>query len=562
VKTLSRESRRQVIDALPGERGQRLVVLPWWADALTALDNHAIREVILLLVRQAGKSQLLMAMAITELMLVPNSYIVLVAASEAQQHALYHRKLRRPLERVLDGLGQRKAARFTQRGVEIPCWNAALEILAPTEDTTPGRTVTLLLIDEARYIPDAVYVALAPSVLGAGGKIVIASTAGPPSGWFYQLVHHPTPETWIYRSDRNENPCADAGVLNFLQRRLALISPTAARRELASEFVDDGDELIPAALIEVAIDDSLGELPSSMAPAFAFLDLSRKRDLTSLVVVVRDTPRRPEAADHLVTASVQTWNPKDSSTQETDFAEVRAAVAGLLARFPRLERVLVDEGAEAGTVLPWAKAHPRLSLLVEGFTGSVHSNMDLWGALSARLNARTLSIPRHERLLSELRGLRRESFALGSRWRVVDSTRRLHRDVSLALAGAVMAAGELRRCLHCTDDACEWPLPPVGLVGSPTVTDWFARHPDPDAHRLAVASPDKNVEDIDAVLARMEEWVVLVDAGDIPAADMLHAEIARDVAVIERGDAHAGRELREIVGHMRAGEPVPEGGDA
>jgi len=103
--------------------------------------------------------------------------------------------------------------------------------------------------------------------------------------------------------------------------------------------------------------------------------------------------------------------------------------------------VLIDEGAEAGAVLPWAKAHPRLTLRVEGFRATPETNMALWGALAARLHGRTLSIPRHERLLAELRGLRQEAFAFGSKWRIVDGSRRFHRDVSLALAGACFAAG-------------------------------------------------------------------------------------------------------------------------
>src|SRR5262249_30643214 len=69
------------------------------------------------------------------------------------------------------------------------------------------------------------------------------------------------------------------------------------------------------------------------------------------------------------------------------------------------------------------------------------ANMQLWGALAGRLHARTLSIPRHERLIAELRNLRQESIALGASFRVVDGTRKLHRDVSLALAGACLAAG-------------------------------------------------------------------------------------------------------------------------
>ena len=265
----------------------------------------------------------------------------------------------------------------------------------------------------------------------------MASTAGSPRGFFYDLVRNPTPETWLYHSSENENPHANLGMLDFLKRRLGLLAPSAMRRELQNEFAEDGDSFLPTALIDAAIDDQLAELPGSPLPAFAFLDLSRKRDLTSLVVLVLDSARRPETKDHAVVASIQTWDPKQSPTGEIDFTAVRDAVSTLPSRFPDLRTLLVDEGAEAGTVLPWAKTQQSLTFRIKGFSATVQANIDLWSALAARLHAQTLTMPRHERLLAELRGLRQETFAFGSKWRIVDSSKKSHRDISLARSPGV-----------------------------------------------------------------------------------------------------------------------------
>jgi hypothetical protein len=478
-------TRLDIIQRLRNEHGRPLRLLPWWTAALAELDDPNVREILLWLVRQAGKSQFLAAVAASELLTRPGSYTVYVSASADQAMAIFSRKLRKPLEALVRDIGMSGSLRFTQRGIEVPEFNTALEVIASNESTVPGRTVTELLMDEARYISDDTYSVLAPSCIGAGGKMVIASTAGPPHGFFWQLALNPTPETWLYRGDMNENPEADPAVVSFIQRRLALVSPAAARPELANEFAEDGSELIAAGLIEAAVDDRLGEMPTSSLPAFAFLDLSRKHDLTSLVVVVVGPPQRPDAGDHLTVASVMTWDPKQSPTGETDFSVVREALGRLPRRFPDLRKLLVDEGAEAGAVLPFAKTHPLLALKVDGFVGSVSSNQNLWSALVARLNAQTLSLPRHERLLNELRGLRREEFSFGSKWRVVDSSRRFHRDVSLSLAGAVMAAGSTHRCPFCDDPGCEYPLPPLCLTDSDTMREWRTTHtrptvPEPD----------------------------------------------------------------------------------
>lgn len=443
------------------EFGEPLTIHPWWREFFAALDDERYHEYLLSIVRQTGKSQLAAVAAVSELLCCPGSYTLCVAASKDQQQAIFNRKIRQPLQRALrtvldDGqtLQQAFGATFTQSGVTCERYGTQLEVVASNEATATGRTPSLLIVDEARDVADEVYLALAPSVIGAGGKIVVLSSAGRPAGFFYELLQHPTAETWVHRSAVNDNPRAKKGLLDFLQRRLALVSPVAARRELSNEFAEDGESLLPAGLIDAAVDDRLGEVPASEHSAFAFYDLSRRRDLTTRVVVVREEPRRPEAADHLVAASIRVWNPRECPGGETPFDEVRADMKALPDRFPCIEAIRVDEGAEAGAVLPFARSDARLSLITEGFVASVSSNMQLWGALAARLHGQTISVPREDRLIAELRGLRKEEFSFGARWRVVDSSRKLHRDLSFSLAGAVMLAGETERCTFCSDPGC------------------------------------------------------------------------------------------------------------
>jgi len=456
-------NRLELAARLTGEYGQPLEIPPWWREAFQALDNPAIKELLIGCPRQAGKTQCLAAMAITELLLRPGAYVVMAAASEKQAAATYARKIKKPLERMFQlrdpGSRWRKHITATKRGIELAN-GAALEVIATNEATSPGRSPTLLIIDEARDIPDEFYVAFVPSAIGAGGKVVIASTAGAPRGFFYQLVQHPLEETWSHYATTNDNPHADRRVINFLERRLSVVMPAAARRELANEFVDDGSEFLPARLIEAAVDETLGEIAESAVPAFVMYDLSRKNNLTSRTVVLLDLPQQLEARDHLRVASIAVWDPRQSPTGEVDFAAVRADLDMLPHRFPNLCAVLIDEGAEAGTLLPFARGHALLVPVTKGFIATPENNMKLWGALAARLHARTLSIPRHERLIAELRGLRQEQFAFGARWRVLDSSRQFHRDVSLTLAGACFAVEEV---LASIPDLAASPEPLGGL---------------------------------------------------------------------------------------------------
>jgi hypothetical protein len=437
-------TREELYRVLKNEQGQPLVILPWWGEMRAALADSAVTVVAISARRQDGKTTACTVEALATAMEEPGTYITFLTAAEQQAQSIFARKIRRPAERMLDTLGvPRRHVLITKRSIEFLEFGSKVEVLATSEATTPGRSVRLLICDEARDIPDEVFAALAPSIIASGGKILLASTAGRPRGFFHQVVTEPGDGCRVIRVEGDHNPFADQAKISALARLLTKISPAFAARELRNEFADDDvAALLPAALIEAAVDDGLGELPHHDGPAFAFLDLSRRRDLTSLVCVAREPARRAEAADHLLVVSVLTWDPKASPTREVDFAEVRAVLAQLPARFPRLERLLIDEGSEAGSILPWARTQPAFALKVDGFQATVEKNMALWGALAARFHARTLSLPRHPRLLEELRNVRVEEFALGGRWRVLDSSKRLHRDVSLALGGAVYAAGE------------------------------------------------------------------------------------------------------------------------
>ena len=428
------------------EQGRPLQRLSWWEQADEALADPAVLITALSLMRQSGKTTFCLQTAGRHVATVPNALVLFIAGSEGQGQELFGRKLRRPLVTALEALGvSKRRVVFTKRSVQLLDSGGRLEVLAPSEVSGVGRSATLLLFDEARYVPDSVFATLLPSVLASGGRVLVASSAPRPKdgGFFYRLLTDPPPEARVIRVEGdNENPAANPHAIGAVGRLLAKFSSAYYRREILNELVDDDEQaLFPPALLERAIDPALGELPGSDSPTFVGVDLARRTDLASIVTVIREAPQRPDARDHLRVASILTWNPKDAAAGEVDFDEIRAALARLADRFPHL-KLLVDEGSEGGSVLPFCRSHPKLSLAVTGFQATVDSNMAIWSALAARLHANTLTLPRHARLINELMNLRKEEIALGAKWRVLDSTKRFHRDVAVSLALAVHAAGE------------------------------------------------------------------------------------------------------------------------
>jgi hypothetical protein len=241
-----------VLRRLTGERGQALTILSEWDAILRGLEDPDVHEILWKAPRQVGKTQGVAGVGIAETVVVPGAYVILMSASADQAEAIYARKIRRQVERLARELGLKVTT--TRRGYTFPTLGSALEVLAPNETTAPGRSPTLVILDEARDIADQVYETLAPSVIGAGGKLVIVSTPGRMRGFYHALVTHPGPHSVLIESTENKNPYASKGMIAFLRERLRLWNPAAEQRELGGEFAEEGGEFLRWPLIQGNVD--------------------------------------------------------------------------------------------------------------------------------------------------------------------------------------------------------------------------------------------------------------------------------------------------------------------
>jgi hypothetical protein len=252
------------------------------------------------------------------------------------------------------------------------------------------------------------------------------------------------PQIYVFRSSERLNPRASMDNLDFMSRTLMRINPAYEKRFLSTEFAEIGDEFLPRALIDAAVITDLMNKIKSTRPCYAFLDLSLKRDLTSRVIVEWD-------GETYTAINIQVFEPTGFVNKRIDFNAVKAMIESDFANFTDLT-YLCDERAEAGELLNWAqnKGYP-----IEPFNATVSSNMNIWGRLCELLSDGKLSIPNNHRLLQELYNLRVEEFSFGRSFRVTDASRKWHRDISMALAGAAWAASEAQgegvACIHLFD---------------------------------------------------------------------------------------------------------------
>ena len=426
-----RDFKRFVETEWCGDRGQPIVWLPWWAEAAEGLRDS--QQTAVVSPRQEGKSTFASAVSGYLLFHERDCFVQYIASSETQARSVLRAKLGKVIER---NPRLARDARILEGRVMVDALNSELEVTVSATYSAVGRSPTLLVCDELRDWTDEAYWRALPSV-AAGGKILIVSSPGAPIGVLYEITTRPGAGTRVVWIKEHSNPCVTDEHLRAVAEYAHLFEHLHAREYLA-EFRDAGDAFVQRAQLEAVVDDSLEDLSTSTEPCFAFLDLSRRRDLSSLVAVTRSWPT--EEKDVLTCALVRVWDPRSFDHGEMDFGVIRAALVELFERFDVITCGL-DDRFEAAELVAWIRTQS-WGGRVRQVSATSEDNMKMWAALKSRIVESTIRLPRHKRLLDELVSLKVEDIGQGWRWRVTDSSRRLHRDVSMSLAGAVWLASE------------------------------------------------------------------------------------------------------------------------
>ena len=137
--------------------------------------------------------------------------------------------------------------------------------------------------------------------------------------------------------------------------------------------------------------------------------------------------------------SIACWDPALLGGR-ISFDPVRKELVDVIKNFAP-GRLLIDTASGGGELINWA-IRENYCPPIEEFHPTAKSNQEMWGRLRDLLNERKLKIPNHERLIDELRGLKTKEFSQGMGFKVVDPSKRLHRDLSFSLAGAGWIASE------------------------------------------------------------------------------------------------------------------------
>jgi hypothetical protein len=210
------------------------------------LDSRA-RRGILNCTRQWGKSTVLAIKAVHRAFTVAGS-LTLVTSPSSRQSGEFLRK-------AADFLAQLKIKRrgdgYNACSLLLP--NGSRIVGAPgNEGTVRGfSSVTLLLIDEASRVTDAMYKSLRPMLAVGNGDLWLMSTPYGKRGFFYEAWAHG--EAW----ERHTVPATACPRISprFLEEERGAMGKAWFGQEYLCEFIDDGNGWFARGVVEAALCD-------------------------------------------------------------------------------------------------------------------------------------------------------------------------------------------------------------------------------------------------------------------------------------------------------------------
>ncbi|MGI8476716.1 MAG: terminase large subunit domain-containing protein [Thermomicrobiales bacterium] len=230
------------------DRWQRDLVLSDW------------RQAILNCSRQAGKSTVAGLLALTTALYAPGSLTLILSPTERQSGLLF-----KSIAKSYRALGHPVAADVENR-LSLELSNgSAIHALPGREETIRGfSAVSLLIVDEAARVDDALYQSVRPMLAVSGGRILLLSTPFGKRGFYHREWTEGGDDWRRTMVTARDVPRIDPA---WLEAERAAVGDWVFNQEYLCQFVETDDQLFPTDLIE-------GAVSAEVEPLFAWMERS------------------------------------------------------------------------------------------------------------------------------------------------------------------------------------------------------------------------------------------------------------------------------------------------
>ncbi len=222
----------------------------WQSDLL----RSDAKQMILLCSRQSGKSTITSILALHQAIYTANSLILLLSPSLRQSQELF-----RKLQDFYNALESSSLPTATEESaLRMELSNGSRIVALPGKEATIRgfSGVSLLIIDEASRVEDALYQSVRPMLAVSGGRIILLSTPFGKRGFFHS--EWTDGDGWL-RTKITADKCPRIDK-EWLMRERKMIGDWWYLQEYFCEFVETNDQVFSYDDIQMALDSSIKPL--------------------------------------------------------------------------------------------------------------------------------------------------------------------------------------------------------------------------------------------------------------------------------------------------------------
>jgi hypothetical protein len=233
---------------------------PWQRAVLKSKE----RAMILGCSRQSGKSSILACKAFHTLLTVPDALVLIVAEQRQSNEDIRKVKdLCRAYDKILreryDNELTLTPVAENITSIELP--NGSRCIGLPGNEKVRGYSgPTLVIIDEAAFLEDEVFIGIDPMLEVSKGQLILASTPNGCNGFFWHEWKNPR----YQRFKVPWNDCPRISQESIEAKRLA-IGEAYVKQEYEVEFLDELTSLFDESSLRASMDDTQAVFADTMA---------------------------------------------------------------------------------------------------------------------------------------------------------------------------------------------------------------------------------------------------------------------------------------------------------
>ncbi len=339
------------------------------------------RNILIVGGRQIGKSLTLAAKATWRAFVKPNEDILILARNLRQAKIIFDHIYRYVSSNSFI------AQHTTKKTIsEVRFDNGSVIRCLPSGragEGIRGFSATMVIFDEAAFIPEEVFVALNPSLAVRGAQVVYSSTPYGKRGFFYQAYEDQksriaSNRTFsIYEIPSRMNPYMKVEVLE-MEKRLKTAAQYA--QEYEAQFVDEAGMFFPYSLVYSCIADYDYAFPKKIEEGDKFLlgvDVGYTGDDETALCVIRENKMGDRRVQYIEAIS------------KTTIPQITGRVLDLFKAIP-FSRIYIDKtGVGAGA---YDLLKEGIGSTVVGVEFSEHNRDRMYGNLKLALEQKTLEL--------------------------------------------------------------------------------------------------------------------------------------------------------------------------